>query len=257
MTLADLHPYGNLLASCGALLIFFSWLATNTLGEKFKRAETEFETAREKQHLYHTLDDIQASARGLAGQVGNLHRDCQRLAASLDPWRDEQAVRDQQAYDELRLDLVSTIVNADQIDRGKSFVDIVLDRQDPSTKTSVSHKQILEISAKLSDLLKEKKAVVEQMQANLARYAPSGAVSMEDVRNEHRRLNETYRVILQPFGPLLQTAADATNARERELRTEYSKAKSRSTKANRASIFLYIIGTALVLIGTALDKLVQ
>jgi hypothetical protein len=257
MTIMDLKPYGVLLSTCGTLLIFFSWLATNTLGERFKKAKTAYETAIEKRRLYHTLDEIQGAARSIAAQVINLHRDSQRLAASLDPRRDEQAMRDQHEHDELRLDLVSTVVNADQIDRGKSFFDIVLDQPGPSTKSSVAHKLILENSAKIRSLLNEKKAIVEQMQTNFARYTPSGEVSMQDVRKEHNRLNQAYKAILQPFGPLAQAAVDATNARENELRTEYSKAKARSTTASQVSIYLYIIGTALVLIGTVLDKLVK
>jgi hypothetical protein len=141
-------------------------------------------------------------------------------------------VRDLHEHDELRLQIVSTILNASQIDRGNSFFNIALDQPSLSTKSSVAHKQLLESSAKIKGLLKEKKAVVEQMQANLARYTPSGKVSLQDVSMEHRRLDDALKAILQPFGPLLEAAVDATNARENELRKEYSEARARSTRAN-------------------------
>jgi hypothetical protein len=257
MKIIDVQPYGVLLSTCGALLIFFSWLATNTLGERFKKAKTAYETARDKRYLYRTLNEIQGSNRGVAAQVINLHLDCQRLAASLDPRRDEQAVRDRYEHDELRLQLVSTSINAGQIDQANSRFNIDFDQPDPNTKSSLPHKQLLESCAKIRGLLNEKNAVVKQMWANLARHTPSGKVSLQDVIKEHRRLGDAYTAILEPFGPLLEAAVDATNARENELRKEYSKAKARSTKASQVSIYLYIVGTALVLLGTVLDKLVK
>jgi hypothetical protein len=184
------------------LLIFFSWLATNTLGERFKKAKTAYETAREKRRLYHTLDEIRGSTEGVFAGIIDLHRDCRRLAASLDPQRDEQAVRDRHEHDELRLQLVSTILNAAQIDRGNSFCSILLDQPSPSNKSSVAHKQLLESCAKIKSLQNEKKAFVDQMQANWARYTPSGKVSLQDVRKEHRRLDGAYKAILQPFAQI-------------------------------------------------------
>jgi hypothetical protein len=254
MKMTDLQPYGDLLSTCGALLIFFSWLATNTLGERFKKAQTAYETARDKRHLYHRLNEIEGSNRSVAAEVINVDREVQRLAAQLDPQRDKQAVRDWHEYIELHLGIGSTAINAGQIDRANSSLSIDLDQPGPNAKPSLPHKQLLESRAKIKSLLAEKNTVVAQMWANLARH---GEVSLEDVRKEDRRLQDAYKAILQLFRPLLKAAVDAINAEQDELRREYSKAKGRSTKAEQVSIYLYIVGTALVLLGTVLDKLVK
>ena len=149
MTIMDLKPYGVLLSTCGTLL---------QPGERFKKAKTAYETARDNRLLYHTLDDIRGSTEGVGAGVIHLQRDCRRLAASLDPQRDKQAVRDLHEHDELRLQIVSTILNASQICRGNSFFNIALDQPSLSTKSSVAHKQLLESSAKIKGSPKGKES---------------------------------------------------------------------------------------------------
>ena len=80
---------------------------------------------------------------------------------------------------------------------------------------------------------------------------------LEDVRQEQDKLYHTWQAMVQSFVPLMEVATEAVDARENELGKDYRKARDRSARASQTSLYLYIIGTALVLSGTVLDKLVK
>jgi hypothetical protein len=79
--LAAIKPFGDLFSICGALLIFFSWLVTSTLGDRFKAAKAAYETAGDKRRLYRTLDTIVQGIEGVSADVARAFIDTDRRLA--------------------------------------------------------------------------------------------------------------------------------------------------------------------------------
>jgi hypothetical protein len=251
--LAAIKPFGDLFSICGALLIFFSWLVTSTLGDRFKAAKAAYETAGDKRRLYRTLDTIVQGIEGVSADVARAFIDTdRRLGALLDPRRDEHAPRDADEQKELVIELASAELTASQIDHGCRSL---LEQLDADPRSSPAQKLLSESRTSLDNFLDEKNALFKKMHENVSRL--SGGALLEDVRQEQDKLYHTWQAMVQSFVPLMEVATEAVDARENELGKDYRKARDRSARASQTSLYLYIIGTALVLSGTVLDKLVK
>jgi chromosome segregation ATPase len=75
----------------------------------------------------------------------------------------------------------------------------------------------------------------------------------EQLTEIHEVLNPL-RELIDQFGPLLGRAVDAANGRIGELRLELERIEAQAGWARRSAVGLYILGSILVLAGTALSK---
>lgn len=76
----NLKPYGDLISVCGALIIFFSWVLTNIIGDHLKSAKASAGDARATQRLFTTLYELKVMLEGPAASVIDTSTDILRLA---------------------------------------------------------------------------------------------------------------------------------------------------------------------------------
>src|SRR5438046_10649475 len=73
---------GGLISTLGALIIFFSWVVTNTLGQKYGRVKSSVESGQSTFRLYTTFNELRGSLNSLAMEVLQFKNDTEaRISA--------------------------------------------------------------------------------------------------------------------------------------------------------------------------------
>lgn len=155
MWISALKPYGDLISAIGALLVFFSWLATNILGERYKSAKDSYRDANSTWRLHWRLDSINTSVEDAAGLTVNTLKNLEELSLQDLPQQND-GQREWHESDLRHWELASTEMNARQIDRGEQFCWLFLERS-AIDKSKSSHVISLQENCRAISLLKKEK----------------------------------------------------------------------------------------------------
>jgi hypothetical protein len=250
MWISALEPYGDLISAIGALLVFFSWLATNILGERYRSAKDSYRDANSTWRLHWKLDSINTSVVDVAALTFDVLKNLEDLNLRDLPQQNDG----QREWHESNLrhwELASTEINARQIDRGQEFCWLFLERS-AVDKSKSSHVISLRENCREISLLKEEKDKVIA-RANAAVRSDEESSPQEDIGQVYNEL----RSIIDRFRPLMESAVKSSNERLRELEAALHAAATRTIIVKRFSVAFYIIGSILIIAGTVLSKLVH
>lgn len=251
MWISTIKPYGDLIAAVGALLLFFSWLATNILGERLKSVKDSYLNANATWRLHTKLDEIHASVQGVEGDAIYMQRDLAQLRFdNLSP-RDQEHDRAWYKRNDLIRDFATTQINALQIDHGSAFCALMLE-QSSIDKSRGDWTVSLQENCHAIDLLKQRKDQVIARASSALKSDDNSSVEqgIETARNELGPL-------INEFASLVQLAVKAGNERLEELQGALRKAEARARLANRFAVGFYVIGSIMVLAGTVISKLLN
>jgi hypothetical protein len=234
----------GVISTVGALIVFFSWAVTNTLGQRYGRLKASLETGQSTFRLYTTLHELRDQLNSLAMEVVQSRKatDASRFTSgsTADVGLDTARAR----FDQTRL-------SAHQI---KELMDFTAETHSfsraASTTTAMSHTidGLLGEVGKLADATSRLLAEAERHHTNRPEdrepFLNASARYVEFVRNE----------AIPQVGPFFQRIVDAANARRREAEDELARARSRSERASRVALVLYVFGSVLVIGGQFVDK---
>lgn len=246
----DFGLAGDVISVCGLLMIFFSWITTNLLGERLKAAKAAYEEGKRNRRLFGTLNQLGQSVEDVAAQTVELERSLLGLAsevASRSGWSD---LAEGAKARTLVLEIGSMRLSARQIDWGARFCATALEEANALAQSSPALLKLRETEAAIVELRDRKQALlaeVDGLYSGGQLRAPPG----------WHRLNEKRAVlaaIIAPFGPLLHAAVEASNQRSEELRSAMDGARRRVKLATSVALILYLLGTVATIGGSALDK---
>lgn len=251
MWISTLKPYGDLISAIGALLLFFSWLATNTFGEQFKSAKDSYEKANGTLRLHQKLDSIYSSIQSVGGSAVYMLKDLAQLRfENLSP-RDRDKDRATYEANDLIWRFAATETNARQIDWGSAFCALTLE-QSAIDKDQGNWATSLREACRSIDLLREQK---DQIIARASAALRSDDNSSAELKFQIAQ--DELRPLMDEFGSLLQLVVKASNTRQEELQVALHKAAARAELAKRVAVGFYVIGSIMVLAGTAIGKFVH
>lgn len=253
--LEALKPYGDLVSVLGALLLFFSWITTNLVAEKFKSAKAAYEAAAEKRVIRQMLTELKGDVESVAAEAINARLSLVELELRSDPQSSDLERREWYGHRNLILRLASTGLNARQIDYGNNFCNLTIEHSLVGEEQSTAQAKLGEACSDISRLKSMKDQLIERMEINLQSYNTENT-ALKIIEDRHSALRGEYRSLLEPFPSMLKKAVDASNEREDELREELERASGSNAAAKRVAVLLYVSGSVMVLSGQVLSKLV-
>lgn len=251
MWISTLKPYGDLISAIGALLLFFSWLVTNTLGEQFKSVKNSYDNANATWRLHSRLDSIDSSIQSVSGVLVYVLQDLAQLRFESLSRPDQDKDRATYKSNDLIRRLAAIEASARQIDWGSAFCALTLE-QSAVDKSRGNWVTSLQESCRSIDLLKEQKdQIIARARTSLR------SVDNSSAEQGIQTADDELRPLIDEFGSLLQLAVKASNERRRELQVALHKAEARAKLAKRFAIGFYVLGSIIVLAGTAVGKFVH
>jgi hypothetical protein len=233
----------GVLSVLGALVIFFSWAVTNTLGQRLKQS---VETAESTFRLYTTLHELRASLNSVAAEAVYA-----REAAEGHPT--EKPEDDTQARELMRLtrDYVHARLAAHQIRELMDFARQTLDFSNSVGTDSDTAQQVNDIHREIYEVYSQ--AQDRDRAAQRANSSPKPDISKVRPAVEDYVLFVREKAIPQVRG-LYEAIVDASNKRRDEGRAQLNRSKRNAAWATRGALVLYIVGSLLALGGQYLDK---
>ncbi len=251
MWISAFKPYGDLISAMGALLLFFSWLVTNTLGERFKSVKDSYDNANATSRLYRKLDAIHSSTQSSQGVAVYILQDLEKLLfENLSP-DDKDKDRGTYERNDLIRYLASTEANARQIDWGSAFCALTLEQSVIEKNQGDWAISLQENCRKIDRLRGRKDQIIAR--AGAALRSGDNLSAKQGVEMARDELGP----LIDEFGSLLQLVVKASNERQEELKVALRKAETRPKLAKRFAVGFYFIGSIMVLIGTTVGKFVH
>jgi len=163
MDLADVKPYATLLSVIGPAIIFFSWIMSNTLQQRYQTAKSSVERAQSERRLYGELTEARQSVEGLARELNKVRTEFNDLRRARAAEANKPRELQECDRESVELAVVSTAIGAQQIDWGARFCsnEVELSRV-LAAKSGVAH-TLKATSIELTQLRKAKDELLSQM----------------------------------------------------------------------------------------------
>jgi hypothetical protein len=238
---------GDLLAVCGALQLFFSWVATNTFGEKLKSAKSAYQDAQRDAWQLAKLREMHQSIDSVASAVIQAHKSLSwQLRSSQLEGRELNRLEE----DDLRNDLALTGLSAAQIDWVYKGVQISQGQFLRSGSRSLE-RLFRDVIEPLRALTIRKDAILCEMQENYGHRDRT----IDERREEHSRLRQRIsQECLEPFPALVEVLVDVTNEESELLRRAQQRSEKIYKRVKQAALVLYVIGSMMTITGTVVSK---
>lgn len=237
--------HSNLISVVGALIIFFSWVITNTFGQRYTRVKAATESAQSTFRLYTTLHEQRNQLNSLAMEV------IQRSEAGMGASIFSAGKTTNPVLNEARKQFSRDRLSAHQISELMDFTSEVnaLSRAvGNETLTSQAIRQIL----RDVDPIYQKLRTLETG-AEVAINDPDR--SPEEVMRAVEAYSNYFRLEALPKVPALyQRIVEASNARNREADSRLASAKLLAERSESFAIWIYAIGSILALTGQVVEK---
>lgn len=233
----------GLISVIGALIIFFSWIVTNTLGQRYSRLKQSVETADSNFRLYTSLHELRDSLNSVARETIYAREAAERnLRSANDAEESELRV--------LRRNYSLTQMSAHQIKELMDFAVQTIDYSssvgtatDTSQKIETLKDEIYRVYAKARDLDRAVE-IANGPSPSLPSLLQALELYTAYVRND----------AIPRVGKLYEGIVDLSNKRHEEGREELAQAKRNAGIAANAALALYLVGSSLALGGQYLDK---
>jgi hypothetical protein len=230
----------------GALVIFFSWTVTNTLGQRYSRLKQSVETAESTFRLYTTLHELRASLKSVAMETVYAREAAERLHTDkpIDDPRISEVIQLRRSYSHARL-------SAHQINELMDFASQTLDFSGGVGTDTGTAKQIRDLHAQIYEVYRQVRDRDRAAEVANSSIRP-------DVEKLRPAIEEYIRFVREDaiprVGGFYEAIVDASNLRREEGRAQLAHSKRSAAWATRGALVLYIVGSLLALGGQYLDK---
>jgi hypothetical protein len=247
--LTTLKPWAELISIAGAALLFFSWVVSNTLQQRYQAAKASVERAQSERRLYGELAQARQSIDSLAAEILNTRQGLRAVHAKVAPDSDATRLR----HEEVVSSIASKKLNARQIDWGLRFCSNEQELAQALDSKDDSIGELNNVCKKMSSLREQKEEVFKQIDQEVTAAKELNDEAARKIRELEGRYS---KCLLPQFGPLLEQAVNASNAISSVAVAELKKRKARADVSSWVAFFAYIVGTCLVIFGRVVDKLV-
>lgn len=242
----------GVLSVIGALIIFFSWAVTNTLGQRYSRLKQSVEAADNTFRLYTELHELRASLNSVAMEAVYAREAAERSAREgAEQRRNGPENREKAEILDLRRRYSHTQLAAHQIKELMDFASQTLEysssvgtKTDTAAKIRALNDEIYAVYAEVRDL---------DRAAEIANGTPSPALPPLKIAIV-AYVDHVRRQAIPRVASLYKAIVDSSNQRHDEGRNELARSKRNAARASSTALVLYAIGSALVLGGQYLDK---
>lgn len=223
----------------GAVIIFFSWVITNALTQRYSALKTSLESAKRSFRLYDTLHELRSMINSLAMEV------IQGLPKGKNASRIRAGIHHIEEVDQMRERFCLEAVSAQQM---RELFDFMIEAQelaksvDNNSETYKKiHNEIL-TAENLRDRLYvlESKAEREMEQSN-------EFVSVSEFKAVPEYIDFYKLEVLPKVPDFYSRIVDLSNETQEHARTALARAKQISSAAKYISLGLYVLGTILIL----------
>jgi chromosome segregation ATPase len=157
--LTTLKPWAELISIAGAALLFFSWVVSNTLQQRYQAAKASVERAQSERRLYGELAQARQSIDSLAAEILNTRQGLRAVHAKVAPDSDATRLR----HEEVVSSIASKKLNARQIDWGLRFCSNEQELAQALDSKDDSIGELNNVCKKMSSLREQKEEVFKQM----------------------------------------------------------------------------------------------
>lgn len=239
------RAHSGLISVTGALIIFFSWVITNTFAQRYNRIKAATETAQATFRLYTTLHEQRNQLNSLAMEV------IQRSEAGLDASTFSAGRTTNAKLNQARSQFSRDRLSANQMRELWEFTVETSALSRAVGNVTPTSEQIQQILREVEPLYK-KLTTLDRMSEeaiNNPGWPP------DKVMQAVQEYSNYFRSEVLPQVPVLyQRIVDASNARRREADDQLATAKVHAERSSRLAIWVYIIGSVLALTGQAVEK---
>lgn len=233
----------GLISVLGALVIFFSWAVTNTLGQRYTRMKQSVEAAESTFRLYSALHELRDQLNSVAMETVYVRDSLVQDNRMTDrPLSDIQRIRNE--YYQARR-------SAHQV---RELMDFTAQTVDFSAGVGTNTKVANSINVIAGNI----SAMYEEVRKRDRAAEAQASLENPDINKLAPSVNEYVRYVRSEAIPSVRgffgQITAASNQRREEGRSQLSRAKRNATWASRAALILYIAGSILALGGQYLDK---
>jgi predicted nucleic acid-binding Zn-ribbon protein len=237
----------GLLSVSGALIIFFSWVVTTALTNRYTQLKQSIEAAKSTSHLYSTLRELRTGLNSLALETVQSKQSGQASGVASARTGDER-------LDSLRMQFDRARLSSSQINE---LMDHVLDARALARATGTESATVSELEAlvtRIDPLYTRARTLRKSAEDESNRIArgeqqfPAAGSAMDGYVNFIRK------DAMQQVQELFPRAVAASNAQRVESESILKQARERSELSSTVSLVLYVLGTVLVLGGQFFDK---
>jgi len=243
---AWLAANAGIISIVGALVIFFSWTVTNTLGQRYSRLKQSVETADGTFRLYTTLHDLRGSLNSVAMETVYAR---EAAESSHNQTVSRESIRVE--VDALRRDYTHTRLSAHQIIELMDFTSQTLAFSAGVGTETATAKQI-------QNLHDDIYAMYREVQDRDRAVEAANSTPEPDVRQLRPVVTEYVSFVRHDAIPRVrgfyQAITNACNTRQNEGREQLARSQRNAARAARVALALYIVGSLLVLSGQYFDK---
>jgi hypothetical protein len=249
----DIKIAGDLIAVLGALILFFSWIITNTFGEKLKAATSAYSDAERDHDIFYKLHDMKHDIATIITHVIQVGQDVDGIRNQAQSLSGDDPQSNHRVINGLRHEIALASLSAQQLDRARDFHFLHTKRLAQSADATVNTERN-RLFQQLDSFYSRKNTLLVEMNHNY--QAAQEADRLESGLEEHARLQQLIRdECLEPLGFVLKQLVSYYNEESSRLLKERKKAKQQDNKAKRLALILYIVGTIFALGGTVIEKL--
>ena len=238
-TLAWATDHADPISAVGALILFFSWVAMNTLAERYTRAKASVENAQSTFRLYSTLNELRDQLNSLAMEVV-------QQGYGADASRFRSGMTSDAGLNEARIGFDSARLVAHQVKGLDAFTNeaYAFCRQ-VGAKSAVAEELgvLLTETGSLRQELRERESAAELHHTN----APTDRDQFIVKSREY--VTFVRRDAVPRVGSLLKRAVQASGTCQDEGRAALESARRRDHQARRIANILYVAGSFVALGG--------
>ena len=243
----------DLISIVGALIIFFSWVVNNTLKTNYSNLKNAIASAERDTRLYGALDELAGSVNAIASEVVE-----PKLRERQERYRDANTI---QSLFLATADKLSTaLLAAYQIRACEQFCARSLMLSNAHSGKTASARALDAVAKESSALFAEfsiKRGKCEDIINQIRRQGDD--VKKDEYQVAMRSIDDFIQYIrefaIPKVGPFYERAVPATNERRAELRKVEAQMGKYVRTFDRLSIWLYIVGSVLTLLGKVIEKM--
>ena len=223
----------------GGIIIFFSWVLTNTFHQNYKDLKQSLESANGTFRLYNTLHELRGMINSVAAEI------IKRNPNDEDASRFKAGKHFNEDIESIRADFSMTYLNAQQVKELMAFTAEVNALSLATDDNSATHDKIQKTIREVGELL-ERHRRLEQAAENEMN------ISNDFTDPSQFKAIPTYittykKEILPKVPGHYSQIVELSNSRSEETSQRLSKLKKRAKWIRYASIIAYIIGTLLII----------
>ncbi|MDH7447958.1 hypothetical protein [Aquimarina sp. 2201CG14-23] len=223
----------------GGIIIFLSWVLTNTIHQNFKDLKQSLNSANGTFRLYNTLHEVRSMVNSVAAEVIQRNpndKDASQFRAGKHANKDIELIRN---------DFSMTRLNAQQVNELMDFtaevnaLSIALDDENDT------HKEIQYTMRGVGDLVERYRKLERAAEREL--NVSNDFTTLSDFKAIPDYIATYKRDILPQVPEFYPKIIELSNIRNNEASKKLSKLKKRAKLSRYASIIVYIIGTTLII----------